>query len=219
MSAVTVPTAGALFLVLDLETSGLDPSTCELLEIGARLFDPSLQEINTCWIGHFTNDNPGYFVNTRLQPTNPLVVGHNAEQGALDLHAKTGLFNDWHLARPIAEVEAQIIKGLDDAEIVGEGRNSRINLVGRNPSFDMGFLKRHMPRLAARLHYRMIDVDSFELVAALTLGTAPSRIRQAFIGNHRALDDVDSTVREFRMFAEAAYASRSIVAAACGIAT
>lgn len=186
--------AGHYLAATDLETSGLNHDTCEILQFGMRIVNLDGTYVDGCDL-----------IQTYVSPSRPLVIGDNAEQGAIDMHVRTGLLAYWPATPPPSATEVDVIVstyllGLGFREY---GRDSRLKILGRNPSFDEAFMRRFMPLTARLLHYRKLDTDVGELLFAIALNTGTGVIRRAFEGNHTVQGDIDSTVAEHRAMVEA----------------
>jgi oligoribonuclease len=68
-------------------------------------------------------------------------------------------------------------------------------LVGNSVGNDKRFIDRHMPELAKRLHYRVVDVSSFKEIFRDKYNLAFHK------GNaHRAVDDIFESIRELGFY-------------------
>ena len=72
-------------------------------------------------------------------------------------------------------------------------RDDRPTLAGRSVHFDLGFLRVHMPRVAARLSHRVLDVSAVELFCR---SQGMSKLPKAL--GHRAKDDVLESMEHLR---------------------
>jgi oligoribonuclease len=161
-------------LWLDTETSGLDPDRCALLEVAAVLD-----------------------VDGKLTPVFDGVLKHDVEkvyfeQRAYEMHCRNGLMEDlangWH-SLEVREAESDLMDALEPFR-----RNSVI-LGGNSIHFDRGFLRRHMPRLEAMLHYRMMDVTTLHMF----FGAAGIKLDKPAIA-HRAMADIRQSIDAYYKF-------------------
>lgn len=178
---------------LDIETTGLDVLKCEPIELA--LVELARRDNLYCAGSSFNH--------VLLAP--PLEAW---EQGAIDLHKKSGLISasDARSARDepwtnddatrvlesYEETETRALAWLNDifpgTQIIACGNN-----VG---AFDLVILKRRMPELAAKFYYRTLDVSSLRVaMACLQWGSVPKKHRP-----HRAYSDCLETIRELNCY-------------------
>ncbi|CAL8462004.1 g1535 [Coccomyxa elongata] len=94
---------------------------------------------------------------------------------------------------------AQLLAFVAEHTEPGEAR-----LAGNSVHVDMQFLRRHMPRLFAHLHHRIVDVST---VAELCARWFPADYRNAprKKGAHTALADVRDSLEELRFYRRAIF--------------
>lgn len=148
----------------DVETGGLDPSVCEVLDFSLRLCRPTLElpEVAQYHTGVMQVDNRA-----------------NVQQSALDVNKIT---------------PEQIEAGRDPKAVLEEFEewlNQNIDgpfsLMGHNVQFDHGFLVSWFVRhgykhLASRMHYRMIDAQSIAWARLVATGAVKSAALGAVTG-------------------------------------
>jgi oligoribonuclease len=174
--------AGSDLLVwLDMEMSGLDPSKERIIEMATILTDGQLTEI----------------------AVGPDLVIHQSDEllGAMDdwnkkHHGGSGL---------VERVKASTITDGDaEAQTLAFinahcGAKDRPVLAGNSIHQDRRFIRRYMPALDARLHYRMVDVSTIKELARRWY---PAVIAKQPPKNetHRALDDIRESIDELRYY-------------------
>jgi oligoribonuclease len=132
------------YLFCDLETTGIDPKRCEVLEVAAILTD---------------GPEEGFRELCRYEAVVKLPDNSLWHQRAMEMHVKTGLIaveptvNSVHVAD--REIYTKMRKVLSTDLVKGS-----LVLAGRNPQFDRSFIKRHLHYLHCVLHYRMLDVTT-----------------------------------------------------------
>ncbi len=65
-----------------------------------------------------------------------------------------------------------------------------------NPAFDLSWIRKHMPPLASRFHYRPFDTNAFHMASAWLAGTPMAKTG----ARHRALDDCRQSIGVVRSF-------------------
>ena len=87
------------------------------------------------------------------------------------------------------EVEEELLRFMD--EWFGE----EIILAGNSIHQDRKFIDREWPRVAARLHYRMLDVSAWKVYFEGARG-------KKFVKRdlHRALDDIQGSIEELKWY-------------------
>jgi oligoribonuclease len=165
---------------LDLETTGLNPAECVVLEVAygvSALEDPfNLTERGSFTLHHIRREGDG---------TDPFVV---------DMHTKNGLWVECQESTlTMRDVEAALLLVVPDIK----EWEDKPTLAGNCVGFDHGFLKRYAPSLAARFHYRYYDVSSVKLFCR-SLGMPKLPSGEA----HRAAADVTESVKHADKCAE-----------------
>lgn len=178
----TADMAGSDVLVwLDMEMSGLDPAKERIIEIATILTDGQLTEI----------------------AVGPDLVIHQSDEVIAGMddwnrkhHGASGLI-DRVKASTVTEAEAEAAT----LEFIKQhvGSKDRPVLAGNSIHQDRRFIRRYMPALDTRLHYRMVDVSTIKELARRWF---PQIIAKQPPKNetHRALDDIRESIDELRFY-------------------
>ena len=168
----------------DLETSGMDPRGCHILEVAVSIADlaspfdavPAYHAV----LGMDEDDV------TWLAQINPYV--HT-------MHTKNGLIEEC-LQSPLVEIQdvetalLAIVPTIEDKE-------ERPTLAGSSVHFDHGFIQQWMPTLASRLSHRHYDVSAVKLFCQ-SLGMEKPAKAEA----HRAREDILESIAHAKRCAE-----------------
>lgn len=147
---------------IDLETSCLDPSKGVILEASLRILDPITLKALTKF--HIVLDTV-----EDVEIEDDFVLSMHRNSGLLD-EAPTGTIVD--LENFLNEIPGKII------------------FLGSSVQFDQSWILHHLPNLARRIHYRIIDVSGMlELVPDLSV-LAPLKPT-----NHRSEDDLSYSIK------------------------
>jgi len=174
--------AGSDVLVwLDMEMTGLDPERERIIEIATILTDGQLTEI----------------------AVGPELVIHQPDEilAAMDdwntkHHGASGLTQRVkESAIADADAEAQTIAFIN-AHVAARDRPV---LAGNSIHQDRRFIRRYMPALEKRLHYRMVDVSTVKELARRWYPQVVARQPQKR-DTHRALDDIRESIDELRFY-------------------
>ena len=166
---------------IDMEMTGLDPARERVIEIATILTDGQLTEI----------------------AVGPELVIHQADDvlAAMDdwntkHHGSSGLTQRVKQSQITdAEAEAQTIAFIN-AHVPAKDRPV---LAGNSIHQDRRFIRRYMPALEKRLHYRMVDVSTFKELARRWYPQATAKQPQKN-ETHRALDDIRESIDELRFY-------------------
>jgi oligoribonuclease len=170
---------------VDLEMTGLDSSSCTIVEIATLVTEADLTLVA---------EGPNLIVH---QPEEALA---NMNDYVRDLHSRSGLLDA--IRRSAISLEQAETETLDFlAEHTTQGTAV---LAGNSIWKDREFLAAFMPRIIGFLHYRMIDVSTVkELVRRWYPSEYGAPNKQE---RHRALDDIRESVDELRWYREKVFA-------------
>jgi oligoribonuclease len=174
--------AGSDVLVwLDMEMTGLDPEKERIIEIATILTDGNLVEIGT---------GPDLVIHQDdaiLAAMDEWNRTHHKASGLTE-RVRTSAVTD-------GDAEAQTLAFINQHC----GAKERPVLAGNSIHQDRRFIRRYMPKLDARLHYRMVDVSTIKELArrwfpAIIAKQPPKK------DTHRALDDIRESIDELRYY-------------------
>ena len=163
---------------IDLEMTGLNPSSDKILEVATVVTDSQLT----------------------ILADGPIIAIHQPEEvlGAMDLwnskhHRESGLLErvrqSSHTCRQ-AEIET--------LDFVQQWVGHRISpMCGNSVWHDRRFLARYMPELEAYFHYRNIDVSTLKELAIRWAPNLPKFIKE---NRHLASDDIRESIAELRHY-------------------
>jgi len=165
---------------IDLEMSGLDPETCQILEIASIVTNADLEVVA---------EGPDLVVHQPdavLEAMDAWCQRHHGESGlTAAVRAST---------TSLEEAERQTLAFLRQYAEPGTSP-----LCGNSVWQDRRFLTRYMQELDAFLHYRLIDVSTIKELARRWYPDvkAPPKAQQ-----HRALDDIRESIAELKFYRE-----------------
>ncbi|WP_394216999.1 oligoribonuclease [Brachybacterium vulturis] len=174
-----------LIVWIDTETTGLDPTTDDLLEIAVVVTRNDLTEIGAFDIVI----TPNSAVDASIQRMDAFVREMHTANGLIDAMRGT----DAHDPR----VADHLVAGAIDRFTAGHP--GPFLLGGNSITHDRGFLARHAPQTFSRLHYRSIDVSGIEqelIRDGYDRQIAAWRERFDPSDAHRALGDIRDSIRQ-----------------------
>lgn len=163
---------------VDLETTGLNVSNCQIIEIAA---------VMTNMRGDLIYQGMDFIINDlHLQ----------WEQGAYDMHKASGLLDEYNEVKGGVSVRDAELYLTDFAFPFGfdEG-DYDVYLAGSTVYFDRAFLMKYFPNFVHRLHYRMLDVSTLKIVASSFGFEVPEKKEK-----HRAMEDVSESIENYRHY-------------------
>lgn len=162
-------------LWLDMEMTGLDVEKEVPIEIAAIVTDITLREGETY---HAVIKQPQSF----LDQMDDWNTKH---------HGASGLTAAVPNGRDPVQVENELIG------LVERNFSSAAVLAGNSIGQDRLFINKHFPRLAAKLHYRMLDVTSWKIMM-----NARFKVKYEKKNSHRAVDDIRESIAEMAHYLE-----------------
>jgi oligoribonuclease len=174
--------AGSEVLVwLDMEMTGLDPARERIIETATILTDGQLVEIAV---------GPELVIHQPDEVLSAMDDWNTRHHGASGLteRVRASTISD-------ADAEAQTIAFINSHVSTRE----RPVLAGNSIHQDRRFIRRYMPALEKRLHYRMVDVSTIKELARRWYPQVIAR-QPPKKDTHRALDDVRESIDELRFY-------------------
>jgi len=168
------------FVVLDIETTGLDPALDSILEVGILVIDKRFEKIaefsEVCYFDFELSKSgiDGFVQN---------------------MHENNGLWAECAKSqRGRPGIEREAIKFLTDGGWAGQP------MTGSTINFDRSFLQMHMPTLEKTFHYRNIDISTLKgLFNKFKWDVNKPKSEDA----HRALPDCYDSAAELRAYVKA----------------
>jgi oligoribonuclease len=160
---------------LDLEMTGLNDTSDRILEVAAVITDidfKTLEELHR----------------VVYQPKEVL---DSMNDWCKKTHGESGLTAAVPMGTPLEKVEEEVLL------MIGRhfSAQDRVILAGNSIGNDRRFVDRYMPKMADRLHYRMVDVSSFKEVFREKYGLGFQKKNA-----HRAVDDIYESIRELGFY-------------------
>lgn len=165
---------------IDLEMTGLDPSTDVILQAALIVTDRELVPLEE-------------FVCDVWQPARAL---ETMVPFVRDMHHKNGLLE--RVAASDVDVRAAEIELM--TRVCG-WCGYPATLCGNSVGLDKAFIECYMPGLAGYLHYRIVDVSSLKVLARLW-GGETAVFTKAEAGAHDALVDIRNSIAELKHYRE-----------------
>ena len=174
---------------IDLEMTGLDPSTEVIVEIAVLVTDDELEIVA---------EGPDLVVSA---PAEKLAgMGDVVRR----MHASSGLTKAVEASTITLEEAGQQVMEFLRQHIAQPGQ---VPLCGNSIGTDRRFLAAYLPELERFFHYRSIDVSTVKELCRRwypdAYGAAPSKASA-----HRALDDIRESVKELRYYRETVFRPR-----------
>jgi oligoribonuclease len=186
------PRKGHRLVWMDLEMTGLDPTSCVIVEIATIVTDSNLE----------------------IVAEGPDLVLHASEEQLAamvpvvrEMHAKSGLTERIRAAAlTVADAEEQTLAFVRK-HCPKKGAHP---LCGNSIGTDRRFVAAYMQKLDAHLSYRSIDVSSIKELARRWYPKAYERRPEKKKG-HRALADIRESIDELRYWRQSVFAREDVV--------
>lgn len=178
---------------VDVETTGLDPRTNELLEVAVVLTDERGKIIDSLE----TVIVPSAFPDIdRLRDVVPGVIR--------DMHDRSHLWHDLRNSDPASWNHDEATRELYHFFNKHLYRKPKLPLAGSTVSFDRSFLSPYFPELIAQyFNHRHIDVSTLIEIARITapnFETWHAELKSEQWNMHRALPDICDSIKTYQSF-------------------
>lgn len=188
----------------DLETTGLDPKECCVLEVAAIVTDDALNEVARfervvyypCAekLAHLKGDEPEEVIATLAAEVkvHPRVVRMHAKNGLWDACAKS--------AHTRADVDFEFAEFVKNTSVIekkndkGEVWLDRAQLAGSTISFDRSFIASDLPKALKELHYHNVDVTTLNELARRFWPAIHKTRPVDSHSSHRGMSDIEESI-------------------------
>ena len=166
----------AKLLWVDLEMTGLSPEKDRIIEVAAIATDFEFNEIAQF---EAVVKVPEELMKERM-------VGEFWEKNS---ESRDALIAQNASGKESAEVEKEVLKFIED------NFGAEVYLAGNSIHQDRKFIDKEWPKVAEKLHYRMLDVSAWKVYLENALG-------KKFVKRdmHRALDDINGSIEELKWY-------------------
>jgi oligoribonuclease len=170
-----------LIVWMDMEMTGLDPGKERIIEMATIITDGNLVEVATGpeLVIHQTDEI--------LAAMDDWNKKHHGGSGLVTRVKASTITDEAAEAETLAFINAHV------------GPKDRPVLAGNSIHQDRRFIRRYMPKLDARLHYRMVDVSTIKELARRWYPQILTK-QPAKKDTHRALDDIRESIDELRFY-------------------
>lgn len=177
----------ATLLWIDLEMTGLVPGKDKILEVAAIATDWKFNKI-----AEYTG-----IVKVPENLMKERMVGPFWEKNS---ESRDALIKQNNSGKAVEEIENELLKFIADnfaeQSIPGDEKGKgKIILAGNSIHQDRKFIDIEMPKLAERLHYRMLDVSAWKVYFEGALG---KKFMKPEV--HRALNDIEGSIEEMKWY-------------------
>ncbi len=180
-----------LLVWMDLEMTGLDAQRERIIELAVLITDGNLE----------------------LVAEGPDLVIHQPDEvlAAMDdwntrHHGGSGLTDRVRASEITEALAEQQVLAFIDQHVAAKDRPP---LAGNSIHQDRRFIRRYMPALDARLHYRLVDVSTVKELARRWYPQIHDK-RPPKNESHRALDDIRESIVELRYYRDHVFAPRVV---------
>ncbi len=180
-----MPISSERIVWIDCEMTGLDLVHDALIEVAVVVTDAELTILDD-----------GLDIVIKPTPEALAQMGDFVRQ----MHTTSGLLEELDDGITMADAETKVLEYI--TALVPEPRKAQ--LAGNSIGTDRNFLVRDMPRVVDHLHYRVIDVSTIKELARRWYVRAYFQ-SPAKSGGHRALGDIEDSIRELRYYRAAVF--------------
>lgn len=163
---------------LDLEMTGLDETSCVILQVAMVITDPHLRILAEI-------DLPVWQPEATLSSMIPIVRS---------MHTKNNLLDRVRTSEHSLEQAQQELMAILTQHVAYK----RGVLAGNSIYVDRRFLQRYMPVFEGYLHYRQIDVSSIKLLSHAWFGSRGKPPKKP--SSHTALLDIKESIEELNFY-------------------
>lgn len=172
--------APELFVWTDQETTGLIAHQEHLLEVACLVTDINLNLL----------DDAGFHRVIRYDQVAAASMRNAADPFVQDMHDTSGLWEQLPSGAPLESVDADLLAYV--MRFAPQPRQARF--AGNSLRLDMNFTDQWLPRTAAHMHYRFLDVSGIAYLAN-KWSDVPYMTKAR---NHEAMADVRESLAELR---------------------
>lgn len=170
----------------DIETTGLDPETCLILEVGFKITDLELNVLSEMSVLIWSPEYRKMCVESKIFPY------------VWNMHTKSGLWVDAPIdGVRLAEAREQISTFLEENHI-----STAEPLCGSSIQFDRKWLEVWMPECVELFSYRNIDISTLKELCKRYNPILYEKLNDEYQAakQHRVLADIDDTLSEFKFY-------------------